>query len=75
MKEVTNISKIKGFLLTVDIEKAFDSVNHLFIFYVLEKFEFGKNSTTWIKKNLVNGLKTFEYEFFIQHMSMILRFS
>ena len=26
--EITDLLKIKGFLLTVDIEKAFDSVDH-----------------------------------------------
>ena len=35
--KVADILKIKGFILTVGIEKAFDSVNHLFIFHVLKK--------------------------------------
>ena len=52
--EVINIFKIKGFLLTVDIEKAFDSVNPLFIFHVLGKFGFGKNFIKWIQINSFN---------------------
>ena len=46
--EVTNILKMKGFLLTVDILKAFDLVNHWRIFHVLEEFGFGKNFIKWI---------------------------
>ena len=59
---------MKVFFLTVDIDKDFDSVNHLFIFHVLEKFEFGKNFKTWIKflltnqeSCLINGGKTTKY--------------
>ena len=46
--KVANILKIKGFFLTVDIEKTFYSVKHLFIFYVLGKSGFGKNFIKWI---------------------------
>ena len=35
--EISDNLKIKGFLMTVDIEKAFDSVNHLFLITALEK--------------------------------------
>ena len=49
----TNILKVKDFLLGVDLE-AFDLVNHLFIFHVLEKFGFGKNPLKWIKSLLIN---------------------
>ena len=44
----------KGFHLTEDIEKAFDLVNHFFIFRVLEKFEFGKYFIKRIKSLLAN---------------------
>ena len=115
---MTNILKIKGYLLTL----AFYSVKHLFVFHVLGKFGFGKNFIKWIKillikqescnggkttkyfklqkgtrqwysipayllildleivvavtisNKMVNGLKIFKYEFYIQHMRMILRF-
>ena len=39
--ELTDIYNKKGFLVTIDIEKAFDSVNHIFIIKVLESFGFG----------------------------------
>ena len=33
---------IEGFLVTVDIRKAFNSLNHDFLSYALRKFRFGK---------------------------------
>ena len=36
--EVSDLLKLKGLLLTVDIEKAFDSVNHNFLLKVLENY-------------------------------------
>ena len=41
-------------MLTVDIEKAFDSVDHQFLINVLKNFEFEKNSVKLIKKLLKN---------------------
>ena len=39
----SNIQDIPGYLVTVDIEKAFDSVDHTFLCSVLQKFGFGRN--------------------------------
>ena len=41
--EYSNIQNIPGYLVTVDIEKAFDSVDHTFLCSVLQIFGFGKN--------------------------------
>ena len=41
--EITNSLDIERILMTVDIEKAFDSINHSFLMYVLKKFGFGKD--------------------------------
>ena len=40
--EFCDTFKKEGFLVTIDIEKAFDSVNHNFLIATLEKFGFGK---------------------------------
>ena len=40
---------IKGYLVTVDIEKAFDSLDHDFIIATLKKFSFKSNFINWIK--------------------------
>ena len=40
--EAASILNKKGFLVTVDIEKAFDSVDHSFLLAVLQKYGFGE---------------------------------
>ena len=35
--EITNSLDVEGLLMTVDIKKAFDSINHSFLMYVLKK--------------------------------------
>ena len=47
--EYTNIHNLPGILLTIDIEKAFDSVDHIFICSSLKKFGFGTQFIQWIK--------------------------
>ena len=41
--EIAKLKKLKGFLITMDIEKAFDSLDHNFLISTLEKYGFGKN--------------------------------
>ena len=53
--EITNSLDIEGILMIVDIEKAFDSINHSFLMCVLKKFGFGNDFRKWIQilmKNL-----------------------
>ena len=38
-----------GFLITIDIEKAFDSVIPCFLLQILRKFGFGTDFVSWIK--------------------------
>ena len=66
--EVCDTFNKKGYLVTIDIEKAFDSVNHVFLIAILEKFGFGKIFIEWIKILLkdqescvINGGKTSQY--------------
>ena len=43
-----------GFLATIDIEKAFVSVNHCFLLQILQKFGFRIDFVSWIKTILKN---------------------
>ena len=47
--EISGCFNITGFLVTMDIEKAFDSLDHSFLISVLKKFGFGKNFIIWIE--------------------------
>ena len=40
---------MEGFLVTMDVEKAFDSLDHKFLISVLKKFGFGQNFISWIE--------------------------
>ena len=39
--KISNSLALEGFLVTVDIEKVLDSVNHCFLLHILQKFGFG----------------------------------
>ena len=41
--ELTDILNMNGYLLTIDIQKAFDSVDHCFLLAIIEKYGFKKN--------------------------------
>ena len=47
--EITDVLNKEGFLVTMDIEKAFDSLDHTFVISVLKKSGFGNNSVKWIE--------------------------
>ena len=66
--ETAKTLAVEGVLVTIDIEKAFDSVNHCFLLQILRKFGFGIGFFSWIKtilKNqescIINGGKTTKY--------------
>ena len=46
---------IAGILFAADIEKAFDSADHNFIYASLKKFGFGKDFVQWIKTLFKNS--------------------
>ena len=45
---------IEGYIVTLDIKKAFDSVSHEFLLLALEYYGFGQNFISWIKLLLLN---------------------
>ena len=52
--EIANIQQMEGFLVTMDVEKAFDSLDHKFSVSVLTKFGFGQNFISWVEIVLKN---------------------
>ena len=52
--EIAKTLVLEGFLVTIDIEKALDSVNHCFLLQILQKFRFGVDFVSWIKTILKN---------------------
>ena len=45
----TESSKLPGVLLFIDFEKAFDSIEHNFLYKALERFNFGPSFIKWIQ--------------------------
>ena len=46
--------KLNGLLVSIDIQKAFDSVNHQFLILALKRCGFGKIFIKWLKALLNN---------------------
>ena len=64
----TDVLNKEGFLVTMDIKKAFDSVDHTFAISVLKKFGFGNNFVSWTETLIskqescaINGGNTTKY--------------
>ena len=47
--DISDKLSIDGYLVTVNIENAFDYLDHRFLLLVLQKFGFGNNFIDWIK--------------------------
>ena len=47
--EISNVFNLRGYIVTVDIEKAFDSLSHSFLLACLKKFGFGHGFIRWVK--------------------------
>ena len=66
--EISSLSNMKGFLVTMDIEKVYYSLDHSFLISVLKKVGFGKKFFTWTEILLkdqqscpINGGTTTQY--------------
>ena len=66
--EITDVLNKEGFSVTMDIEKAFDSLDHTFVISVLKKIGFGNNFVSWIEtliskqeSCIINGGNTTQY--------------
>ena len=55
--EYADYNDIPSILFSADFEKAFNSIDHSFMFAVLEKFGFGPNFIYWIRA-LYNGAES-----------------
>ena len=49
LQEHMDYNNLPGYLVTIDIKKAFDSVDHTFLCAALRKFGFGENYIKWIQ--------------------------
>ena len=47
--EVADLFNIEGYIVTMDIEKAFDSLEHTFLIQVFKKYGFGKTFIRWVE--------------------------
>ena len=52
--QITDVLKLNDMLVIVEIQKAFDLVNHLFLTLILRRYGFGKMFIKWIKTLLNN---------------------
>ena len=50
--QITGVLKLNGMLVTIDIQKAFDSVNHQFLTLALKIYGSGKTFIKWIKSSI-----------------------
>ena len=52
ISDITEISgwfNIKDLIITMDIEKTFDSLDNIFLIFILKKIVLGENIVTWIE--------------------------
>ena len=66
--EITDVLNKEGFLVTMDIEKVLDLLDHTFLISVLKKSGFGNNFVCWIKtliskqeSCIINGSNSTQY--------------
>ena len=60
--ETTDILNKEGFLITMDVEKALDSLDHSFVISVLKIIDFGNYFISWIVIYVGNTTQYFRFE-------------
>ena len=51
-----DLEQLEGYLVAIDFEKAFDSLNNNFLITVLEHYGFGNDFIEWIQEScVING--------------------
>ena len=55
--EIYNKENIPGYLVTMDLEKAFNSLDHDFLLCTLKKFDLSDSFISWIEI-LINNLQS-----------------
>ena len=50
--QTTDALTLRGMLVTIDIQKAFDSVNHQFLTLLLKRYGFDKTFIKRVKRNI-----------------------
>ena len=50
--EMSESLNLKGYIVTVDIEKAFDSLSHSFLLACLKKYGYGNDFIKWVERLL-----------------------
>ena len=50
--EMSESFNLKGYIVTVDIEKAFDSLSHSFLLACLKKYGYGNDFIKWVERLL-----------------------
>ena len=51
--EVADTLDMEAFLVTIDMEKAFDSLSHAFLLAALKKYNFGEKYISWINREFI----------------------
>ena len=49
LSDILEISNVRGYIVTVDIEKVFDSLSNSFLLACVKKFGFGHDFIRWVK--------------------------
>jgi len=70
--ELIEKDNLEGYLIKIDQEKAFDRVDHTYLFHILDKFGFGPQFIQWIKIVYTNIRSTLKVSGFLANYIPVL---